>query len=182
MSNITLYQFKKGLTMNKSNMMRRLGTAVALILLVTVAVNAESGEKAEAGLYKHQTVCPVMGGKIDSTIYTDIQGQRVYHCCAGCSSKLKADPDIYFKKSATEGILFENIQTTCVVSGMKLKSKDYFVDFEGRRVYLCGPECKIKFEADPVKYLSESVTTQAVAGSCCATGKDKKTTPACGSN
>ena len=45
-----------------------------------------------------QTHCPVMGGKIDSTVYTDIHGQRVYHCCPGCSESLKKDPDKFFKK------------------------------------------------------------------------------------
>jgi len=112
-------------------------------------------KKAEKVELKAQTVCPVMGGKIDSTQYTDIQGQRVYHCCGMCSAKLKADPDKYFKQAAAEGVLFENIQTTCPVSGKKLESKTEFVDYQGRRIYFCCDQCPPKFMKDPQAYLAK---------------------------
>ena len=102
---------------------------------------------------KPQTVCPVMGKPIDSTVYTDIQGQRVYFCCPGCVGKVKADPDKYFK--AAEGVLFQNIQKTCPVSGEDLLNHKTFVDFEGRRVYLCCEKCVKSFNDDPQKYLSQ---------------------------
>lgn len=104
---------------------------------------------------KNQTHCPVMGGKIDSTVYTDIQGQRVYHCCSMCSAKLKADPDKYFKKAAAEGVLFENIQTNCPVSGEKLEEKEVYADFEGRRVYFCCKKCRGTFNEDPQTFLKK---------------------------
>ncbi|MFQ6007749.1 MAG: YHS domain-containing protein [Candidatus Zixiibacteriota bacterium] len=104
---------------------------------------------------KMQTHCPVMGGKIDSSVYTDIQGQRVYHCCPACSQKLKADPDKYFKKAAEKGVLFENIQTTCPVSGEKLEEKSVYTDYEGRRIYFCCKKCRGTFSQDPAKYLSK---------------------------
>jgi YHS domain-containing protein len=109
--------------------------------------------EAKAKELKQQTNCPVMGGKIDSTAYTDIQGQRVYHCCPACSAALKKDPDKYFKKAAEEGILFENIQTFCPVSGKTLAEKETYVDYQGRRVYFCCPNCIPTFEKDPQKYL-----------------------------
>jgi len=102
---------------------------------------------------KHQTVCPVMGGKIDSTAFTDIQGQRVYHCCPMCSAKLKADPDKYFEQSANDGILFENVQTTCPVSGDSLENKSTYVDYKGRRIYFCCEDCIARFDKNPEKYL-----------------------------
>lgn len=104
---------------------------------------------------KPQTVCPVMGNAIDSAAYTDIQGQRVYHCCPMCSAKLVADPDKYFKKAAEDGILFENIQTTCPVTGAKLAKKDRFVDYEGRRVFFCSDSCATQFQKDPTGYLEK---------------------------
>jgi len=104
---------------------------------------------------KPQTHCPVMGGVFDSTQYTDIQGQRVYHCCGMCSAKLKADPDKYFKQAAEQGILFENIQTTCPVSHEILDAKDTHVDYKGRRIYFCCNDCVAKFNADPQKFLSK---------------------------
>jgi YHS domain-containing protein len=107
---------------------------------------------APPALHK-QTVCPVMGKSIDSSVYTDIQGQRVYFCCKGCEGKLKADPDKYFKQAAAEGVLFQNVQTTCPVSGDTLKDKTVYGDFEGRRVYFCCAKCRENFTIDPQKYL-----------------------------
>jgi YHS domain-containing protein len=101
----------------------------------------------------NQTVCPVMGGKIDSTEYTDIQGQRVYHCCGGCQKKLVANPDKYFKKAAEQGVIFENIQKRCPVSGQALKNREFYTEFEGRRIYFSDRDGAAKFAADPVKYL-----------------------------
>ncbi len=134
-------------------------TALAVILGLAVAANAGYTEKAKPAdapkEFHNQTNCPVMGGKIDSTYYTDIQGQRVYHCCPMCSAKLKADPDKYFQKAAEEGVLFENIQTNCPVSGEKLEDKTVFTDYQGRRVYFCCKQCRGKFAADPDTYLKK---------------------------
>ena len=102
----------------------------------------------------NQTMCPVMGGKIDSTVFADIEGQRVYFCCKGCPEKMKADPDKYFKKTAAEGVLFENVQTTCPVTGDKLTDKSVYTDYEGRRIYFCCKPCVEKFNKDPQKYLT----------------------------
>ena len=134
-------------------------TALVIILGLAVSANAGDAEKPWSSdapkELKNQTHCPVMGGTIDSTVYTDIQGQRVYHCCPMCSEKLKADPDKYFKKAAEEGILFENIQTTCPVSGEKLKEKSVYTDYEGRRVFFCCEKCIGTFNEDPAKYLGK---------------------------
>jgi len=133
-------------------------TIAAIFALVAVAHadNTPAKKKADAPKELHpQTHCPVMGGEIDSTAYTDIQGQRVYHCCPMCSAKLKADPDKYFKKAAEEGVLFENIQKTCPVSGETLEEKTVYTDYEGRRVYFCCKKCRGTFNEDPVKYLKK---------------------------
>ena len=134
---------------------------IALIFLAGLTLSASAREDKAAKTpktpkkLKHQTHCPVMGGKIDSTLYTDIQGQRVYHCCPMCSAKFKADPDKYFKKAAEEGILFENIQTTCPVSGKKIEDKSVYIDYIGRRVAFCCNTCREKFIKDPEKYLKK---------------------------
>jgi YHS domain-containing protein len=97
---------------------------------------------------KNQTTCPVMGGPIDSSAYTDIQGQRVYHCCPACSKKLKADPDKYFKKAAEDGILFQNIQKNCPITGEPIDSTVY-VDYNGRRIFFCCKNCITDFNKAP---------------------------------
>jgi len=128
-------------------------SASFLLLAATSFGQEKSPEKPKE--LKNQTHCPVMGGKIDSTVFTDIQGQRVYHCCPSCIPKIKADPDKYFKKAAAQGILFENIQTTCPVSGEAIdKSQGVFIDYEGRRIYFCCEKCPGDFLKEPAKYLT----------------------------
>ena len=129
---------------------------IAAIMLVNASYAAEESTDQTKGKlieFKEQTVCPVMGGKINKDIYTDIQGQRVYHCCAGCKEPMETEPDKYFKKAAEEGVLFENIQTGCPISG-KPVNKDVSIYHEGRTVYFCCDGCISMFEKEPQKYLS----------------------------
>jgi len=148
---------------------RFLFTALLVFGVTSLVFAGEESNTNEAGKskeLKNQTLCPVMGGKIDSTAYSDIQGQRVYHCCPMCAAKLKADPDKYFKQAAAEGILFENIQTTCPVSGEKLTRKEVFVDYEGRRIYFCCENCPPKFMKDPQKYLTAMDNPGSIEQKC----------------
>ena len=46
-------------------------------------------------------------------------------------------------------------QTTCPVMGGEITSKDYYADYEGKRVYFCCPACKPMFEKDPQKYMKK---------------------------
>ena len=50
-----------------------------------------------------QTVCPVMGNKINKDVYVDHEGHRVYFCCEPCIEKFKADPDKYLKSMKSQG-------------------------------------------------------------------------------
>jgi len=60
--------------------------------------------KLEAS-YTYQTRCPVMGGEINPTAFTDLPtGERIYFCCPGCDKKLLADPEKYAPKLAAQGI------------------------------------------------------------------------------
>ena len=132
---------------------------VGIMLIASASIFAAEAAKdiakAAPKQLKPQTQCPVMGGKIDSTVYVDLQGQRVYFCCSKCPPKFKADPDTYFKKAAEQGVLFENIQTTCPVSGEKLENKSIFVDYQGRRIYFCCKKCVADFDKDPKGYLAK---------------------------
>ena len=49
------------------------------------------------GPLKPQTFCPVMGGPIDTTIYVDYNGMRIYFCCKGCIYNFKLTPNLYLK-------------------------------------------------------------------------------------
>lgn len=43
-------------------------------------------------------------------------------------------------------------QTECPVMGGKI-DKQYFADYEGKRVYFCCPACKEPFLKEPLKYV-----------------------------
>ena len=47
---------------------------------------------------KSQTICPVMGGDIDKTVFADHKGKRVYFCCKMCIAKFEKEPEKYMKK------------------------------------------------------------------------------------
>ncbi len=53
---------------------------------------ASDAPKAESGKLKPQTVCPIMGGKINKKVFVDVAGYRIYACCPPCLAKIKADP------------------------------------------------------------------------------------------
>jgi YHS domain-containing protein len=52
----------------------------------------------EAAAAVEQTICPVMGGAIDKTIFVEYQGKKVYFCCPECKGKFEAEPAKYVAK------------------------------------------------------------------------------------
>ena len=48
------------------------------------------------------TICPVMGEKVDTNIFTVYNGQKVYFCCPSCDKTFNADPAKYLAKLKTE--------------------------------------------------------------------------------
>ncbi len=56
-----------------------------------------------------QTTCPVMGGKINRSLYVDAEGFRIYVCCGGCIGKVKADPAKYIKQLKAKGVELEKV-------------------------------------------------------------------------
>ncbi|AQT69482.1 Cation efflux system protein CusB precursor [Anaerohalosphaera lusitana] len=45
-----------------------------------------------------QTICPVMGGKINKDIFVEYKGKKVYFCCAGCPEEFQKNPEKYIDK------------------------------------------------------------------------------------
>ena len=140
--------------MKRSKLFKIILVGLMLISFSTFASDKKAETKAEEKIeFTNQTHCPVMGGKIDSSSYTDIQGQRVYHCCPGCSKSLLNNPDKYFKEAAAKHIVFENIQTTCPVSSKELTDKSTSIYFEGRTIKFCCEGCVEPFKKDAQKFL-----------------------------
>lgn len=122
---------------------------LALVAMLTAAT-ALAADKTR----KPQTLCPVMGGKINAKYYADHDGKRVYFCCPGCEAPFKKDPAKYIKKLEDQGITLARLQTHCPVMGGKIDTKHY-ADHDGKRVYFCCPGCKAPFAKDPEKYIKK---------------------------
>ena len=99
--------------------------AISAFGIVVAADSTKAVAPATPKKQHPQDTCLVMGGKINKKLYTDIQGQRVYFCCAMCQPKFKAAPDSFFQKAAAEGVVFENVQKVCPISGEKIDKKIY---------------------------------------------------------
>ena len=86
---------------------------VAAMISLQISAAAEeaadkTAEKEPAGKeLKAQTVCPVMGGKINKDSFVDVEGKRIYLCCQGCEKAILADPDKFLKKMEAEGIVLD---------------------------------------------------------------------------
>lgn len=62
----------------------------------SVQPTQESASADEAEIA--QTVCPVMAGPIDKSIYVVHEGRKVYFCCQMCVDTFKTDPVKYLEK------------------------------------------------------------------------------------
>ena len=84
--------------------------AVAVLVAAGGAVPGFAGDEAApatTNVVKHQTICPVEGGKINKKLFADYQGKRVYFCCDGCPDEFKKDPAKYIKKMEAKGITLD---------------------------------------------------------------------------
>jgi YHS domain-containing protein len=80
--------------------------ALALAAIGLLAGCGDDGT-AQAPKGNAQTVCPVMGGKINKQFFADYQGKRVYFCCEDCPETFKKDPAKYIKQLEDQGVALE---------------------------------------------------------------------------
>jgi YHS domain-containing protein len=103
------------------------------------------------GKLKPQTKCPIMGGAINKALYADVEGQRIYVCCKGCIAAIKKNPDQALATLQKNGEHAKSLQTTCPIMGKPI-SKKLYVEYQGRRVYVCCHHCLKMARKDPAKY------------------------------
>lgn len=54
-----------------------------------------------------QQFCPILGAKVDRSVFADYDGKRVYFCCPACVSRFKEDPAKVVQQMQSEGIPLE---------------------------------------------------------------------------
>jgi len=81
--------------------MKSILVAVGALLIMGQVLAADTAASVP------QTVCPVMGGKINKSLFVDHDGKRVYVCCPGCLPDLKQDPAKYISQLEAKGVKLE---------------------------------------------------------------------------
>lgn len=103
---------KKERKSSMKRIMRVAGMAMMLGAGMVMAADAQPAA-AEAKAVKKQTMCPIMAGnEINTNIYVDANGKRVYFCCDGCPAEFKKDPAKYITKMEKAGITLDKAPAT----------------------------------------------------------------------
>ena len=140
------------------------GQTIALNEVATVPV---SETQLAAAAIARQKICPVSGkplGSMGDPVAVDVNGQRLFVCCAGCVNALQADPDKYaaghpqiaVSTSTTADAAAIAAQKVCPVmdeplGGMGTPIKVMVGD---KPIFLCCKGCIKKVTAEPAKYLA----------------------------
>jgi len=137
------------------------------VQLKEVATVPASETQLAAAAITRQKFCPVSGkplGSMGEPVAVELAGGRVFVCCAGCVSAVKANPEKYLSgkpeitvTSATkEDAARIAAQKTCPVMDEPLGSmgNPVKVMVGDKPIFLCCRGCIKKIEAEPARYLA----------------------------
>jgi YHS domain-containing protein len=143
------------------------GIAASTISFNEVATVPASEQQLAAAAIARQKICPVSGkplGSMGDPVAVDVNGQKLYVCCAGCVGAVKSDPAKYAAgrpqitvTTATQSDAAAiAAQKVCPVmdeplGGMGTPIKVMVGD---KPIYLCCKGCIKKIQAEPAKYLA----------------------------
>ncbi|QDS89020.1 Archaeal TRASH domain protein [Rosistilla ulvae] len=143
------------------------GIAAGTISFNEVATVPASEQQLAAAAIARQKICPVSGkplGSMGDPVAVDVNGQKLYVCCAGCVNAVKSDPAKYAAgrpqitvTTATQADAAAiAAQKVCPVmdeplGGMGTPIK---VMVGNKPIYLCCKGCIKKIQAEPAKYLA----------------------------
>ena len=132
-----------------------------------VATVPASEQQLAAAAIARQKICPVSGkplGSMGDPVAVDVNGQKLYVCCAGCVNAVKSNPTKYAAgrpqitiTTATQADAAAiAAQKVCPVmdeplGGMGTPIKVMVGD---KPIYLCCKGCIKKIQAEPAKYLA----------------------------
>ena len=83
---------------------------LGMLGVVAMLIGSGVAGAAEGPAIKKQATCPVMGGAVNTNLYVDAEGKRIYVCCAGCLSAIKKDPAKYIAKLEKEGVTLDKAE------------------------------------------------------------------------
>ena len=117
------------------------------------AVNRQLVETGQA----IQVACPLTGKPVNKDISVENGTAKVGLCCKNCLAKYEKATDEEKLKLLFVGKNFQQgftRQTMCPVSGKPI-NPEHFVEYKGKKVYFCCPNCPAAFEKDPEKFIDK---------------------------
>lgn len=118
-------------------------------LVSCIDCGGDHGE--EDGATHPQALCPIMGLPVNKELHADVRGQRIYVCCPGCVAPVRNNPEAALATLGDRNEYAESLQTMCPVMNAPI-NKEMFVEYKGRRIYVCCPPCIETIQADPARY------------------------------
>ncbi len=143
------------------------GLAICTALTGVALADAKQAghtDKAEAKETTYPVAtCVVSGQKLGSMgepYAHELEGRKVFLCCAGCVNRLEGDPENYLEKYDKLVVKHQKASyplDTCVVSGQALDAMGGPVDIVhgDRLVRLCCAGCENGFNRNPDRYLEK---------------------------
>ena len=86
-----------------------------LAVLLIVSSLGELGAQTPAATAGTQTLCPIMGNKIDPAVSTVYEGKKIYFCCPGCIPTFNKTPQALIDKMENGGVILETVAPTGAV-------------------------------------------------------------------
>ena len=137
------------------------------IALNEVATVPASEIQLAAAAIARQKICPVSGkplGSMGDPVAVDVDGQRVFVCCAGCVNAVKADPAKYAAGRPQITVTTSTAADADAIAAQKVcpvmdeplggMGTPIKVTVGDKPIYLCCKGCIKKIEAEPAKYLA----------------------------
>ena len=63
--------------------------------------------REEGSAPRRQELCPVLGGKVNPSVFADYEGRRIHFCCPACVARFMEEPAKYMKEMQSQGIPLE---------------------------------------------------------------------------
>jgi YHS domain-containing protein len=104
-----------------------------------------------------QVACPITGKSVSKDHMVEAGMTKVGLCCEKCEAAYtKANDEeklkmLFAKAAFDKGFTH---QTMCPVSGKPI-DPSHSVEYKGKKVYFCCPNCPAAFEKDPEKYVDK---------------------------
>ena len=138
-----------------------------LVRFNEVATVPASEQQLAAAAIARQKICPVSGkplGSMGDPVAVDVEGQKLYVCCAGCIDAVKSNPTKYASGRPQISVTMATqadaaamaAQKVCPVMDEPLGSMGMPIKVMvgDKPIYLCCKGCIKKIQAEPAKYLA----------------------------